>query len=198
MSRVEISHPDKELFPGDGITKADLAAYYERVAEWMLPHIAGRPLSLQVFPGGIGAKGFFQKNTPDHYPSWIKRVEAEKQGGSVLHALAGDADTLVYLAGQNVITPHVWTSRADRIHQPDRIVIDLDPAPGSPFAAVRRAARNAGELLREIGLEPFAQVTGSKGHPRVDADPPPPRLRGRPRVHPRAGRGAGRAASRTS
>ena len=163
MSRVEISHPDKELFPGDGITKADLAGYYERVAEWMLPHIAGRPLSLQVFPGGIGAKGFFQKNTPGHYPSWIKRVKAEKQGGSVLHALAGDADTLVYLAGQNVITPHVWTSRADRIHQPDRIVIDLDPAPGSPFAAVRRAARNAGELLREIGLEPFAQVTGSKG-----------------------------------
>ena len=129
----------------------------------MLPHVKDRPLSLQVFPGGIRAQGFFQKNTPDHYPDWIERIEVQKQGGSVLHALAASADTLVYLAGQNVITPHVWLSRADRIHQPDRIVIDLDPPEGSDFAAVRRGARTAGELLREIGLEPFAQVTGSKG-----------------------------------
>jgi bifunctional non-homologous end joining protein LigD len=74
-----------------------------------------------------------------------------------------DADTLIYLVNQNTITPHVWLSRADRLRQPDRIVFDLDPAPGADFAAVRRAARRTGELLRELGLEPFAQVTGSKG-----------------------------------
>jgi bifunctional non-homologous end joining protein LigD len=161
--RAKLSHPDKLLFPDDGITKADLASYYERVAEWMLPHIRGRPLSLQHFPDGIGAHGFFHKNVPKHYPGWVHRVEVSKEGGTVVHAVATDSDTLPYLAGQNAITPHVWLSRADRIHQPDRMVVDLDPAPGTRFPAVRRAARQAGDLLREIGLEPFAQVTGSKG-----------------------------------
>jgi bifunctional non-homologous end joining protein LigD len=160
---VEITHPDKVLFPGDGLTKADIAGYYEAVAEWMLPHVQNRPLSLMRFPNGIDDEGFFQKNTPAHYPDWIKRVEVDKRGGTVTHALVCGADTLVYLVGQNTITPHVWLSRADRLRQPDRIVFDLDPAPGADFAAVRRAARWTGDLLREIGLEPFAQVTGSKG-----------------------------------
>jgi bifunctional non-homologous end joining protein LigD len=161
--RFELSSPGKLLFPGDGITKAELAGYYERVADWMVPHVKDRPLSLQRFPDGIDGEGFFQKNTPAHYPDWIKRVEVPKEGGSVVHAVVTDGETLAYLVGQNTITPHVWLSRADRIHQPDRMVVDLDPPPGGEFAAVRRAARQAGELLREIGLEPFAQVTGSKG-----------------------------------
>src|SRR5215208_6228367 len=160
---VEITHPDKLLFPGDGLTKADIADYYETVSEWMLPHVRDRPLSLMIFPDGVDGQGFFQKNTPRHYPDWIKRVEAEKRGGTVNHSLITNADTLVYLVGQNMITPHVWLSRADRLRQPDRVVFDLDPAPGADFAAVRRAARRTGDLLREIGLEPFAQVTGSKG-----------------------------------
>jgi bifunctional non-homologous end joining protein LigD len=160
---VEISHPDKLLFPADGLTKADIAGYYEAVSEWMLPHVRDRPLSLMIFPGGIEGQGFFQKNTPPHYPDWIARVELPKRGGTVTHALVTGADTLVYLVGQNTITPHVWLSRADRPRQPDRIVFDLDPAPGADFTAVRRAARRTGDLLRELGLEPFAQVTGSKG-----------------------------------
>jgi bifunctional non-homologous end joining protein LigD len=160
---VDITHPDKELFPEDGITKADLADYYENVSEWMLPHVRNRPLSLMRFPDGIDGQGFFQKNVPDYYPDWIRRVEVDKRGGTVVHALVCDAETLVYLVGQNTITPHVWLSRADRVRQPDRIVFDLDPAPGADFGAVRRAARQTGDLLRELGLEPFAQVTGSKG-----------------------------------
>jgi bifunctional non-homologous end joining protein LigD len=160
---VEITHPDKLLFPGDGITKGDLAGYYERVAEWMLPHVRQRPVSMQRFPDGIGSKGFFHKDVPDYFPAWIRRVEVPKAGGTVTHAVASDAQTLVYLVGQNTITPHVWLSRADRVWQPDRMVIDLDPAPGSDFHAVRRAARQTGELLRELGFTPFAQVTGSKG-----------------------------------
>jgi bifunctional non-homologous end joining protein LigD len=163
VSTLEITHPDKLLFPDDGLSKADLAGYYEAVSEWMLPHVRNRPLSLMRFPDGIDEQGFFQKNTPDYYPDWIRRVEVEKKGGTVVHALVCEADTLVYLVGQNTITPHVWLSRADRLRQPDRIVFDLDPAPGADFAAVRRAARRTGDLLRELGLEPFAQVTGSKG-----------------------------------
>jgi bifunctional non-homologous end joining protein LigD len=161
--RVKLSSPDKLLFPADGITKKDLAEYYERVAGWMLPHVKDRPLSLQRFPDGIEGEGFFQKNTPPHYPDWIRRVEVPKANGTVIHAVVSDAETLPYLVGQNTITPHVWLSRADRIHQPDRMVIDLDPPPGGAFADVRRAARQTGDLMREIGLEPFAQVTGSKG-----------------------------------
>jgi bifunctional non-homologous end joining protein LigD len=160
---VEITHPDKLLFPDDGLTKADIADYYEAVAEWMLPHIRNRPISMMRFPDGIAGQGFFHKNVPDHFPDFVKRVEVEKRGGQLVHAVACNVETLVYLVGQNTITPHVWLSRADRLRQPDRIVFDLDPAPGADFAAVRRAARQTGELLRELGLEPFAQVTGSKG-----------------------------------
>jgi bifunctional non-homologous end joining protein LigD len=163
VRRVEITHPDKLLFPADGITKGDLASYYERVAEWMLPHVRGRPVSMQRFPGGIGGKGFFHKDIPDYFPRWIGRVEVPKSGGTVTHVVTREADTLVYLVGQNTITPHVWLSRADRVWQPDRMVIDLDPPPGVDFAAVRRAARRTGELLSELGFTPFAQVTGSKG-----------------------------------
>jgi bifunctional non-homologous end joining protein LigD len=160
---VEITHPDKLLFPDDGLTKADVAGYYEAVAGWMLPHIKNRPISMMRFPDGVGGHGFFHKNVPDYFPGWVKRVKVEKRGGTLVHAVVCDPDTLVYLVGQNMITPHVWLSRADRLRQPDRVVFDLDPAPGADFAAVRRAARRTGDLLRELGLEPFAQVTGSKG-----------------------------------
>ncbi len=163
MTEVRITHPDKLLFPEDDITKADLADYYTRVCEWMLPHLAGRPVSMQRFPDGIDGKGFFHKDVPDYFPKWVKRAEVPKANGTVTHAIVSNLDSLLYLVNQNTITPHVWTSRADRVWQPDRLVIDLDPPPGCDFAAIRRAARNAGELLRELGFTPFAQVTGSKG-----------------------------------
>ena len=161
--KVEISNPDKLLFPDDGITKGELAGYYERVAERMLPHVRDRPVSMQRFPDGIARKGFFHKDAPDYFPDWIARAELPKAGGTVTHVLIENADTLLYLANQNTITPHVWLSRADRPHQPDRLVFDLDPAEGSDFATVRRAARWTAELLEELELVPFAQVTGSKG-----------------------------------
>jgi bifunctional non-homologous end joining protein LigD len=161
--KVKISHPDKLLFPDDGVTKADLADYYERVSEWMLPHLRDRPVSMQRFPDGIGGKGFFHKDAPDYFPDWIARAELPKSGGTVTHVLIQNTDTLRYLANQNTITPHVFLSRADRPHQPDRLVFDLDPAEGSDFATVRRAARWTAELLDELELAPFAQVTGSKG-----------------------------------
>jgi bifunctional non-homologous end joining protein LigD len=159
---VKVSRPDKVLFPDDGITKGDLAAYYEGVAKPMLRHIRGRPISMQRFPDGIGKHGFFHKDVPDHFPDWIRRVEVPKKNGTVTHALVCDARTLVYLADQACITPHVWLSRADRLEQPDRLVFDLDPSNGS-FGDVRRAARSIGELVQELGLSPFAMTTGSRG-----------------------------------
>jgi bifunctional non-homologous end joining protein LigD len=160
---IEISHPDKALFERPKITKRDLANHYERVAEAMLPHLNGRPLALQAFPQGIEGKGFFIKSIPKHFPSWIATAEVPKRGGSLTQVLADEAATLVYLAGQNVITPHVWLSRVDEPRQPDRLILDFDPSPEIGFADVRAAARDAGERLRDTGLLPYAMVTGSRG-----------------------------------
>jgi bifunctional non-homologous end joining protein LigD len=160
--RVEISNPDKVMFPKPGLTKADLASYYDRVAEYMLPHVRDRPVSMQRFPDGIEGYGFFHKDVPDHFPKWIKRVRVRKRGGTVTHALITRAQTLVYLADQACITPHVWLSRADRLDRPDRMVFDLDPS-GDDFGTVREIARRVGELLDELGLPRFAMATGSRG-----------------------------------
>jgi bifunctional non-homologous end joining protein LigD len=99
---------------------------------------------------------------PGYFPDWVTRATVPKRGGTVTHALAGDAATLVYLAGQNVVTPHVWLSRADEPRRPDRLIIDFDPS-GDGFADVRAAAREAGERLRDAGLVPYAMATGSRG-----------------------------------
>jgi len=160
---VNISHPDKVLFPRAGLTKMDLARHYERVAPVMLPYVKDRPLALQAFPGGVDAKGFFMKAVPDYFPEWVQRVTVDKRGGTVTHALANDAATLVFLAGQNVVTPHVWLSRGDEPKQPDRLIIDFDPSKEGGFADVRAAARDAGERLRDAGLATYAMATGSRG-----------------------------------
>jgi bifunctional non-homologous end joining protein LigD len=160
---IEITHPDKALFTDPTITKLDLARHYQTVAPAMVPHIRDRPLALQVFPQGITGHGFFMKEVPSYFPDWIATVEVPKKGGTLTQVLANDAATLVYLAGQNAVTPHVWLSRADEPRKPDRLILDFDPSPGIGFAAVRAAARDAGERLREAGLVPFAMVTGSRG-----------------------------------
>lgn len=158
---VSISSPDKQLFPS-GVTKAELAEYYARVAPVMLPHIRGRPVSMHRFPDGVDRQGFFQKNASAYFPDWIDIVEVPKKGGTVRHVICSDAATLVYLANQNTITPHVWLSRSDRLERPDRLIFDLDPS-RDEFDVVRRAARQTGQLLEELGLVPFAMVTGSRG-----------------------------------
>jgi bifunctional non-homologous end joining protein LigD len=160
--RIEISHPDKVMFPKAGLRKIDLARHYERVAPLMVPLVRDHPVAMHSFPAGVDGPGFFAKDVPRHFPDWIKRVTVPKRGGTVTHVLANDAPTLVYLANQNCVTPHIWTSRADRPREPDRIVFDLDP-PGTRFADVRAAARMLGEILRDLGLVPFAMTTGSRG-----------------------------------
>lgn len=161
--KVAISHADRVVFPAAGLTKLDLARYYADVAPAMVPHVRGRPLALQSFPRGVDGDGFFLKNAPGHFPRWVATATVPKrEGGTVRHVLANDAATLVYLAGQNAITPHVWTSRADRLEQPDRLIFDLDPSV-QRFAEVRAAARALGDLLGDLGLQPFTMTTGSRG-----------------------------------
>ncbi len=160
---IRISSAARPVFPADGITKLDLVRHYAAVGPLMVPLVRGRPLALEVRPKGIGGEGFFLKQVPGHFPEWIHTADVPKrEGGVIRQALGDDVATLVYLAGQNAVTPHVWTARADRLEQPDRIVFDLDPA-DDDFAFVRDTARRLGALLRDLGLGAFAMTTGSRG-----------------------------------
>jgi len=159
---VTISHADKVLFPDDGITKGDLAAYYEAIAPAMLPHARGRPVTLERYHRGIGEKGFFQKDVKKGFPAWLERVEVPKKGGVVHHPLMTDVRSLLWLANQNSITPHVWASRVPELYHPDVCVFDLDPAGDQP-AAVRKATIALRDLLAELGLPSWVKTSGSKG-----------------------------------
>ena len=160
---VRITHRDKVLFSQAGVNKLDLARHFERVAPVMLPYVSGRPLALQAFPNGIDQHGFFMKAVPDYFPDWVERVTLPKRGGRITHALAEDAATLAYLAGQNVVAIHGWLSKADEPRKPHILIIDFDPSKDGGFPDVRAAAREAGERLRDSGLSTYAMVTGSRG-----------------------------------
>ncbi|MFJ5263230.1 non-homologous end-joining DNA ligase [Streptomyces sp. NPDC088387] len=161
---VAVSHPDKEMFPEDGITKAELIDYYRTVARPMLTHIRDRPLVMERYPDGYLGRSFYHKDVPGHFPDWIRTVEVAKEGGSLTMVVCDDTATLVYLANQACLTPHPWLSPADDLDRPDRLVFDLDPADvEDAFETVRWTARTLRELLTELGLRPALMTTGSRG-----------------------------------
>lgn len=168
---INITRPDKVLFPEDGITKGDLIDYYLRVADAMLPHVQERPISMLRFPDGIDKLGFYQKDASYYFPEWIHTEElAKKEGGTVDYVIIDDAATLVYLANQACITPHVFLSRIVRINYPDRMIFDLDPS-DNDFALVVQGAKDLHGLLKDAGLTPFVMTTGSRGlHVTVPLD----------------------------
>jgi bifunctional non-homologous end joining protein LigD len=162
MGSVVISHPEKVLFPDDGITKGEMAAYYEMVAPHILPHLRGRPVTLERFNKGIGEEGFFQKSIAKGAPAWLPIAEVPKKGGTVKHPLIDDERSLLWLANQNCITPHVWTSRVPRLDQPDICIFDLDPSIDDA-KSLRGAALALRDLLSELSLTSWIKTTGSKG-----------------------------------
>jgi bifunctional non-homologous end joining protein LigD len=157
-----ITHPEKVLFPADGITKGDLAAYYEAVAPVMLPYLRGRPLTMERYPAGIAGKGFWQKDMSKGFPSWLERVKVPKKDGVVHHPVVNDARSLLWTANQNAITHHVWTSRLPHLDAPDLCVFDLDPSTDD-VASVRAAAVGLRDLLDKLGLPSWVKTSGSKG-----------------------------------
>jgi bifunctional non-homologous end joining protein LigD len=159
---VVITHPDKVLFPDDGITKGELAAYYEMIAPVMLPHIVRRPVTMDRYPAGIGQKGFLQKDVSKGFPEWLERVEVPKKDGIVHYPIVTDARSLLWLVNQNSITPHVWISRAPELHNPDICVFDLDPSVDDG-GMLRDAALSVRDLLDELGLPSWVKTSGSKG-----------------------------------
>ncbi len=157
-----ITHPEKVLFPDDGITKGELAAYYEAIAPVMLPHIRRRPVTMERYPSGIARKGFIHKDVSKGFPAWLERVEVPKKDGTVHHPIVSDTRSLLWITNQNTITPHVWTSRMPNLYRPDICVFDLDPS-SDDHAAVRAAALALRALLDELQLPSWIKTSGSKG-----------------------------------
>ena len=158
-----ITHPEKILFPDAGITKGELASYYETIAPVMLPHLRRRPITMERFHRGIGAPGFFQKDVVKGFPEWLERVEVPKHGGTVHHPIANDTRSLLWLANQNSITIHVWPSRTPNLYNPDICIFDLDPSKEGDLGTLVKAALNLRELLTELGLPSWIKTSGSKG-----------------------------------
>jgi bifunctional non-homologous end joining protein LigD len=158
-----ITHPEKVLFPGDGITKGDLALYYEAIAPVMVPHIRARPVTMERYPAGIDKKGFIQKDVSKGFPDWLTRVEVPKKGGVVHYPLVTDTRSLLWLANQNSITPHVWTARVPDLHHPDICIFDLDPST-EDAGMLREGALALRDLLAELGLPSWVKTSGSKGY----------------------------------
>jgi bifunctional non-homologous end joining protein LigD len=157
-----ITHPEKVLFPDDGITKGELAAYYEAIAPVMLPHLRGRPVTMERYPAGIGRQGFWQKDVSKGFPEWLERVEVPKKDGVVHHPVITDVQSLLWTANQNTITHHVWSSRVPDLKHPDVCVFDLDPSTDD-VASVRAAAIGLRDLLEKLTLPSWIKTTGSKG-----------------------------------
>jgi bifunctional non-homologous end joining protein LigD len=160
---VIITHPEKIMFPDAGITKGELASYYDAIAPVMLPHLRRRPVTMERFHRGIAAPGFFQKDVSKGFPDWLERVEVPKHGGTVHHPIVTNKEGLLWLANQNSITIHVWPSRAPSLYQPDVCVFDLDPAKEDEVDRLRGAALGLRDLLAELDLPSWIKTTGSKG-----------------------------------
>ena len=161
---IDVSSVGRVMFPEDGITKGELIAYYDRIAETMLPYLVNRPIALKRYPDGLAAPGFFQKAAAAYFPDWIGRVHVDKRGGGTIDNLvATEPATFVYLANQNTIELHGWLTRADQLERADQLVFDLDP-PGEDIDAARNAARRVRDLLDELELHHLLKTSGSKGY----------------------------------
>jgi bifunctional non-homologous end joining protein LigD len=162
IAGVEISNPDKIIFPEKKITKVEMISYYERIAPLMLPFLKDRPLTLQRFPNGISESGFYQKNAADYFPDFIETIEVETEEGKNTQIICNNVKSLVYLANQGAIVFHIWLSRKDRLRQPDKIVFDLDP-PANSFERVKEVALLIREFLQKKGIDPSLMTSGKSG-----------------------------------
>ncbi|MBD3167933.1 MAG: ATP-dependent DNA ligase [candidate division Zixibacteria bacterium] len=160
---IDISNEEKTLFPDAGISKGDMIGYYSKISGVMLRHIEDRPITMHRYPDGIEGEGFYQKDASDYFPDWIRTATVKKQGGQLDHVVCNDIATLIYIANQGCITPHVWLSKVDSLLVPDRLIFDLDPPDGG-FGKVGKAAERLRKMLAdELNLLPFVMTTGSKG-----------------------------------
>jgi bifunctional non-homologous end joining protein LigD len=163
--KVTVTHPDRRLFPADGITKGDLVHYYRDVAHFMLPYLVKRPLTLQRWPEGIDGFSFFEKKAPQGMPDWIATSTQPRADGTgtVTYPMAADAPSLAWFANLASITFHVWMSREGSIDHPDFLLFDLDPFEECSRQTLARVALTVRDTLDAIGLTTWVKTTGGKG-----------------------------------
>jgi bifunctional non-homologous end joining protein LigD len=160
---VRITHPSRVVYPGDGITKGEVAAYYAAVAGWILPELINRPLSMVRCPGGTDSACFFQKHHAAKLGSSVRAIPLEEKEGEDEYVYIRDLTGLLQLVQMNTLEFHPWGSRVDKPDAPDRIVLDLDPAPGVAWEAVVEGARDIRAHLEQLGLASFVRTSGGKG-----------------------------------
>lgn len=163
--RIAVTNLDKIVFPKEGITKGEVVTYYADIVSTMLPYIKNHPISMLRYPNGITHEGFYQKNAGNYFPKWVtlKPLKtAEKK--TVKYVVVDKKATIIYLANQLCLTPHIWLSKVDALNYPDRMVFDLDPSSKIfDFNLIRKTALDFKSLLEDLGLVPFVMTTGSRG-----------------------------------
>jgi bifunctional non-homologous end joining protein LigD len=162
---VRLTHPDKLMYPEDGVTKADVFEFYKKISSRLLPHLRDRPATLERLPDGIGPgkPHFWQKNTPSQYPDWIPRIDLPSEAGkSVQFVLVNNEETLLYLVNQGALTFHVWFSRVANLDRPDFVLFDLDRSEAS-FADVVTVAHTLHEIFEKENRPAFVKTTGKTG-----------------------------------
>lgn len=163
VAGIRLTHPQRILYPGQGITKLGLARYYEEIQDWILPHVIDRPLSLLRCPQGRSKQCFFQKHPREAIAASVPRVEIEEKEGQAEYVHVRSVRDLVALVQAGVLELHPWGCRVDDVEHPDIMVFDLDPAPEVAWAKVLRVARELCDRLENLGLVSFVRTTGGKG-----------------------------------
>jgi bifunctional non-homologous end joining protein LigD len=163
VAGVTLSHPDRVLYPEQGLTKIGLARYYEQVADWILPHLEHRPLTLVRCPEGRAAECFYQKHAMESVPDVVGRVNVQENRKTAVYMMADSAAAVIGLVQMGVLELHTWGATRDLLDRPDRLIMDLDPDPAVPWKCVVEAAQLVRSLLQELDLECFLKTTGGKG-----------------------------------
>lgn len=162
---MRVSNLDKVLYPAAGTTKADLLRYYLEISEFMLPHLAGRPVTMRRYPDGVAEEGFYQKRCPDHHPDWMGTITLGRPGKDteVEHCDLADRAALAWVANLGALELHVPMGRSPNPLQPVSVVFDLDPGAPADILDCAWLALRIHDLLEELGLECFVKTSGSKG-----------------------------------
>src|SRR5689334_16022356 len=162
---VEISNPDKILYPGGQFTKSDVVNYYQRVARYLLPHFKDRPVTLKRYPSGVFGSAFYEKNAPGFTPDWVKTfpVPRHEGGPDINYILINDVRTLIWTANMAALELHPFLHRVPHIEQPTHVVFDLDPGEGTNIFQCAEVAFLLRDVVAKLKLKSFAKVSGSKG-----------------------------------
>jgi len=163
IAGVRLTHPDRVLYPDQGITKRELALYYQQIADWIMPHIKNRPLTLVRCPAGYKRQCFYQRHTRDSLDKAIHSIPIKEGQSTASYLYIDSLSGLIALVQIGVLELHTWGSRKERLEQPDRLIFDLDPDPSVSWKKLQDAAHSLRTLLSDLGLGAFVKTTGGKG-----------------------------------